>query len=1695
MKQHLEPASRMRLAGIAILSLFLTLAGAAYLEGRRIQRTSDLITQDAVPGTIAAHKMRMALSRSVGWAMVAAAAQTPQARDASLKIVHEADVAFTNAVQEYSATIKIDPVRDRAQLAQVEQDYAEFHRHRVAYEALILTADREGSAAFLGREMVPAYLPVMQSAEDLLNFNHANSLAYSDYIQHSVHRLYWAVALVMSLAVICAAVLIVNLKYRARELAELNESAEKFSKAFRANPIGMAISELDSGRFVEVNQSFCQLLGHAPENFIGRTSLETGLWADAADRARAFQALRANGSLRDVEGRVRLPDGGEKTVVINADLIHLRGKQHVVALYQDITERRRSAEAITLFRALVDRANDSIEVVDPQTGRFLDVNAKAGRIHGYTREEYLNLTVREIDPAMAAGGEPAWQHHLRLLKESGFRVYESEHERRDGTRFPVEINASYVCLEREYILAVVRDITERKRVEQQIRRLNRVYAVISGINELIVRERNPRTLFAEVCRIVTERGGFRLACIGVPGDGPRALVPVACTGPGNEPAGFFGLHTPDELQRGGAGLPASAPGGRQICNDIGQDPRLAYWREEAARLGCRALASFPLRDGSQVAAVLTIFAAEAGFFDSEEVALLDGLAGNLGFALELNEQENERRRAEQSLRASEAQFATAFEHAPIGKALIAPDGGWIKANNALCAMLGLAVSELPRQSFQELTHADDLEKLLAYGRRLMAGEIETGQLETRFLRPDGRILWAHLAVSLVRDDAGAPVHFIYQIQDITERCQAEQQVRRLNRVYAMLSGINVLIVRERNVDALLAGACRIAVERGGFRMAWIGMLEPGGHVVTPVASAGGVEGYLELLKIDLDDASRRGGPTALAMLTGEHQYCNDIANDPRMQPWRAAALQQGYRSAAILPLRIASRTVGVLGIYAAETAVFDFAELGLVEELANDIGFALELNQQESERRRVELDLAASEQQFASAFVHAPIGMALVTLDGFWFKANRTACRMLGYELEALCTKNLRELTHPDDLARDLAGARQLLDGQTNRYQVQKRYLRADGRPLWVELSVSLITDEQGRPRHFIKQFQDISQRESLLQELGKRVKELRLLNQTARLFQRQSSSLQELLDEWVLLFPEAWQYPRCCEARIVYGDRQATTLGWRDAEWKQMVVLQAADGAGLIEVVYLEPCPAAAEGPFLAEERTLLNSLAEMLVGYLELRRYRENLELLVTNRTRDLRLAKEDAEKANRTKSLFLANISHEIRTPMNAVLGYAQLLESDGTLPGPARAKASVIRSSGDHLLQIVNDVLEMSRIEAGRVQVVREAFDLGNMLEESRRMFLPLAAARHNSLVFDTASPLPEALWGDVGKVRQVLFNLLSNAVKFTTGGNIRVTTLARPIAADVFGLAIEVADDGPGMAAPDLARIFNAFEQTESGLRAGGTGLGLTISRTFARLLHGDLTVASELGRGSTFRFTFEATAADTGVTAVPGSLPAVPARPPMNSAGCRALIVDDVATNREVLSDLLTINGFETRMAADGPEGIRIHDAWRPQVVLLDIRMPEMDGFEVMGRLRQGGSKAVIVALTASVIPGAAEKVLGAGGNALLLKPYREVELLTVLAKLLAVDSAVLDEFPPAGLVSEYGHPGQPSGPAQFTRVPGEILESLREAAMAAHVGRIEALAARMAEYSPAAAEQIRTLAANFQYDELLETLATAGKK
>ena len=398
------------------------------------------------------------------------------------------------------------------------------------------------------------------------------------------------------------------------------------------------------------------------------------------------------------------------------------------------------------------------------------------------------------------------------------------------------------------------------------------------------------------------------------------------------------------------------------------------------------------------------------------------------------------------------------------------------------------------------------------------------------------------------------------------------------------------------------------------------------------------------------------------------------------------------------------------------------------------------------------------------------------------------------------------------------------------------------------------------------------------------------------------------------------------------------------------------------------------------------------------ELDRLRFRLEDEVLERTHQLAEARDDALAANRAKGEFLANISHEIRTPMNGVIGMAELL-GHTPLTAEQQGYLKAIQVSGRSLMALLNDVLDFSRLEAKELRIERRPFRVTSVVEECLEIMTPLGAGKGLALGSTIADGTVETLLGDRQRTRQVLLNLLSNAIKFTNAGRVDVTVSSRPLDDGSVVVRFDVSDTGPGIASEDLDRLFVAFQQVDGSAsrKHGGAGLGLAISKRLTELMGGTMTVDSTPGRGSIFHLTVVGKPSDLPL---PASEIAEQPRP-AHGLSLRILLAEDEAINRIVVLHMLRQLGYEADAANNGIEALQALERDTYDVILMDIQMPDMDGFEVTRRIRSARREQPhIIALTAHALAGDRERCLAAGMNDYLSKPVRLRDLQFALANL-----------------------------------------------------------------------------------------------
>jgi len=497
------------------------------------------------------------------------------------------------------------------------------------------------------------------------------------------------------------------------------------------------------------------------------------------------------------------------------------------------------------------------------------------------------------------------------------------------------------------------------------------------------------------------------------------------------------------------------------------------------------------------------------------------------------------------------------------------------------------------------------------------------------------------------------------------------------------------------------------------------------------------------------------------------------------------------------------------------------------------------------------------------------------------------------------------------------------------------------------------------------------------------------------------------------------------------------------------------------------------------------LSAILPVLSRALGVRRLRmENVELArrVEERTREL-------EAANQVKKVFLANMSHEIRTPLNVVLGYSQLMLRDPALSAGAKANLNIINRSGEHLLALINDILDMSKIEAGKMTLSPVTFDLFDVLTDLEMMFRLRAEAKELRFSVLVETVCEACIEADKGKLRQVLVNLVGNAVKFTEAGSVTLRVSMNRREDKSLRLFFAVDDTGPGIAAGEQSNLFSPFAQSESGRnRHGGTGLGLAISRDLVGLMGGEIMLSSEKGSGSTFYFE---------IPVVPGEMPTIDwetERPRVIGLQAgeetpRVLVVDDEPNNRGWLTELLKTVGFAVREAENGETGIRIWQEWKPQLILMDMRMPAMDGMETTRRIRAlpGGRQTVILALTASALEESRRSAMASGVDDFLSKPCNENELFEKTRKYLGLDYLFEEDEAPG--VDERDACEQVANAEMYRNLPGELIAELREAVGNGEKDHLDRLIGKVAELDRPAARFLSQLADSYDYDALTNLL------
>ena len=821
-------------------------------------------------------------------------------------------------------------------------------------------------------------------------------------------------------------------------------------------------------------------------------------------------------------------------------------------------------------------------------------------------------------------------------------------------------------------------------------------------------------------------------------------------------------------------------------------------------------------------------------------------------------------------------------------------------------------------------------------------------------------------------------------RDVTQRRDDERHLRRLNRLYQVLTNVHAAIARERATEPLFAAVCQIMVHDGGLRMAWIGRPDLDAGELVPVAWAGKIGDYLDSPHASLAEGPLGLAPSVQAFREGRASHSTDIGSDPAMSAWREGALALGYRSSSAYPLKSRGRTVAVFTMYSAAIQFFDAGELALLERLSEDIGRALESYELAEERERAVTALRDSEARFATMFRMSPSGLGLARYDTKrYLEVNDAFISMFGYTpVEAINRNGIELNTWVDIKLRGEAMAILDRDGEVRNVEAPFRTRSGD----IFHASFSAMRVSIGREDLVIASYFDLT-----AQRLAARTLEDRKL-ELERIVSQRTAELSRVLDAMPDRYFRIRQDGTIVDFRMgrhedsyvdtpsLLGRRLEDVLPAQASEPLYAAIHEAIATKALVMTEYALPYE---EGTRHFEARTLPLG-ADQVIMFIRNITDRHSLEA-------DRERARLNAVELANAKSEFLANMSHEIRTPLNGLLGLAQIGLRDGA-DARTLGTFAAIMNSGRLLLGIVNDVLDFSKIEVGKLRVEQRPIAPHALAQEAVALLRDRADEKRISLELAFDAALPDRCTGDALRTQQVLVNLLSNAIKFTESGGVGVWVGLEPGPAPAAQTQVvyRVTDSGIGIDPDQLKHLFDAFQQADTSTtrRFGGTGLGLAISRRLAELMGGVVLVHSQPAVGSVFelRLPFVA-AADAAPELAPD---ATWGDHPRRLAGVRVLVAEDNEVNQIVLARALEIEGAEATIVGDGRQAVnRVladgRDAY--DIVLMDIQMPEMDGYEATRRILELAPDLPVIGQTAHAMLDERRECLAAGMVDHIAKP------------------------------------------------------------------------------------------------------------
>ena len=908
-------------------------------------------------------------------------------------------------------------------------------------------------------------------------------------------------------------------------------------------------------------------------------------------------------------------------------------------------------------------------------------------------------------------------------------------------------------------------------------------------------------------------------------------------------------------------------------------------------------------------------------------------------------------------------FETSFRHAPIGIALVSLVGQYLRANDSFCAMVGYSEAELLQTDTPSISHPDDRAAGQDERGQLLRGEITKCQFDKRFLKPDGTVVWARLTIALVCSTDGSPDHFITQAEDLTERLVAEAALK--------ASEVRFKLIAENTNDIIV-------------------MHDLNGRITYMSPS---------VRKLGYDPDDFMGRLTKDYMLDADAEMATVIFGrllagedfDPVRMRWRGRDGKTGD------PIWLESSPSLVRDPLSGKPTGF----LDTVRNVTQQVRQEEALGAARAEGEAMLAALHESETRYRLIAENSSDLITMTSADGRHTYIS-PSIRYLGYEPDEARELGLAQLVHPDDLAvvresfqRHQAGA------ESTRLRLRMRHGKT-GDWRWMESAPAQVKDPvSGEFTGVLDVARDVTVQVEHEAAVAKARDEADVaaaaLNESEARYRMIAENTSDLIaisnreGRLSYLSPSIRRLGYEPEALVGGTTGHLVHRDDRQVIWDNLQAQLA--GAPVQRMRWRFKHGKSGDWVWLESEPTrLLDPVTHEAIGFLDVIR-----DVSMQVRQEEIvAQARAEAEAAAVAKSQFLANMSHEIRTPLTAVLGFTRLLQQEARLDSTAEGYVSRIAGAGSALLALVNDILDFSKIEVGRITLRPQPTDVGALARESLALFAAQASEKAITVELETVGGLASSVMIDSDRLRQVLINLIGNAVKFTqTGG---VILRIAPIE-DGRSLRFEVEDTGPGLHADQCAQLFQRFNQIDGSTmrQHGGTGLGLAISRGLVEAMGGEIGLSSVPDQGSIFYFELPAGAVMAEEFVEEAEVVSI--------EGLRVMVIDDNQINRELARLILEALGAEVAEAESGPSGLAQLARLAVDVVLMDVRMPGMDGHQALSTLRgqPGPNRNIpVLAFTADAEMGESARLDAFDG--VVRKPIEVVALSGLIAAVVGRD-------------------------------------------------------------------------------------------